>query len=238
MKRLTLIFCILLSISLLLSGCEKKLDTPTKLTFPGLEWGMTKEEVIAALSLKEGDYKIEEDVHGGSFSMTIEDQIICFGVPMQGMWLTFSAPGTTSPTTCGLLSVHVVYPEGTDMQLVRKAMEGYYGLPKDENTKKQRWEQDSGGHVAHWATDETLGDVLTDEIKREHFVMDGDPMKPEPGKMLNNYLERPLQEIYWSDDRNVFEGWDNLMPVHGYLVFSGGYGLLADYWLSEQTNET
>jgi len=24
--------------------------------------------------------------------------------------------------------------------------------------------------------------------------------------------------------------------VHGYLLFSGGYGLLADYWLAEQAN--
>ncbi len=237
MKRFSMILCIILCFSLFfLLGCEKKPDTPAELTFPGLEWGMTKEEVIAALSLQEGDYEIEEASQGGSFSMTIEDQIICFGVPMQGMWLTFSS-FDSNHSAYYLQSVNVLYPEGTDMQLVRKAMEGYYGLPKDENTKEQRWEQDSGGHVAHWATDETLGDVLTDEIKQAHFVMDGDPMNPEPGKMLNFYLKRPLREIYWSDDRNIFESNGTLEPCgQGYLVFSGGYGLLADYWLAEQAN--
>ncbi len=237
MKRFSMILCIILCFSLFfLLGCEKKPDTPAELTFPGLEWGMTKEEVIAALSLQEGDYEIEEASQGGSFSMTIEDQIICFGTPMQGMWLTFCPPDS-SPEVYGLSNVNVVYPEGTDMQLVRRYMESYYGLPKDENTKEQRWEQDSGGHVAHWATDETLGDVLTDEIKQAHFVMDGDPMNPEPGKMLNFYLKRPLREIYWSDDRNIFESNGTLEPCgQGYLVFSGGYGLLADYWLAEQAN--
>ena len=58
MKKLSLFFCLILCFSLL-SGCAKNQDKPTRLAFPGLEWGMTKEEVIDALSLQEGEYEID-----------------------------------------------------------------------------------------------------------------------------------------------------------------------------------
>ena len=243
MKRLTLIFCIFLSLSLLLSGCEKKPDTPAELTFPGLEWGMSQEEVIAALSLKEGDYE-RDDGEQGVGTILVNAPLLCFGAETSHILLYFNDIQSYDIGPC-LVSIEVNYPEGTDIQTVRRTMENYYG-PSLDPDNDDPWDErvnhhvkqgsKNEGHLVYWQTQEVLGDVLSEEIKQEFYVMDGDPLNPEPGKQFNYGLKNALCEVYWADHADyIYQNLRNLpeatFPSGGYLMFKGGDYVAAYDWL-------
>ncbi len=242
MKRLYLILCLVLCFSML-PACEKKPDKPAELTYPGLEWGMSPEDLIAALSLEEGDYEKDDSGQGVS-TILVNVPLLCFGAETSQILLYFNEIQSYDMGPC-LMSIEVNYPEGTDIQTVRRTMENYYG-PSLDPDNDDPWDErvnhhvkqgsKNEGHLVYWQSPEVLGDVLSEEIKREFYVMDGDPLNPEPGKQSNYGLKNALCEIYWADHANyIYQNLRNLpearFPSGGYLLFKGGDYVAAYDWL-------
>lgn len=64
MKKYAAFSLVIIMLALCLSGCAKelKVDDPTLLEFPGLKWGMTIDEVKAALGVKEDQILKDEQI--------------------------------------------------------------------------------------------------------------------------------------------------------------------------------
>lgn len=142
-KVIALILAALLAAALL-AGCnqaapqEKEQQDPRLLNFPGLEWGMTPDEVRAIHPL-ENEQKMEESleiwdhiaVHGG---------MEFFGV--EGAYVIFHFCDSNFDGTFHLRMVDVRLPASTDMDAVRDAMAEYYGTPSEDSTARVTWESE------------------------------------------------------------------------------------------------
>ncbi len=141
--------CLLCALLLLLTGCGgKSKDKPDtwNLNFPGTHWGMTPAEVQEALSLEPSDYVQR---YQPVFSMDEVRTDIWDGANAS---ITFMFEDQNGDHIYSLSSVWVLYPLGTDMEAVKKAMIQEYGKPSEDR-----------GERVVWYSEATYGDIMSEE---------------------------------------------------------------------------
>lgn len=141
MRKVLIVLCSILVLAVILCGCDSTAEeeaAPELLPFPGISWGMTPEELTAALALEEDSYvqKIPEAGENGYWTIR-EIYRDAFGAEA---CLGFQFQDENGDGTYGLCRVSVVYPQDTDMESVRNAMEDIYGEPSETNgTARVYW---------------------------------------------------------------------------------------------------
>ena len=128
-------------------------DNRGLLEYPGLEWGMTAEEVISSLNINEEQVSKRE-----SDCLTVKD-LTLFGYPLKGVKFYFST--TDGPYANGLCSITAYFTEDTDMTLVRSAMYKIYGLGDDWSGLDYRIDPD--GKLS------TYSDAMKNRDRLQHY---------------------------------------------------------------------
>lgn len=178
-KKRYVIWPLLLALVLCACGAEgsspkapKEPNTWT-MNFPGLQWGMTQEEVIAALSLKEGDYERKED----SEMIRLEGvRMTLFGGEKSFSVLYFDdGNGDGVYTLCRAVTI---FPDGTDMEKVKAEMTQWYGDPSEDSGTKALW----NSQTAHQ-------DIMTPEDKA---------LLEAQSNMADRVLTTPITTVSWT----------------------------------------
>ncbi len=154
MKRLLLYALLFIFLLFMLYGCNSgsasKAVEPSSqpvliieddkrfMTFPGLEWGMTAEEVINALALEDGSYVTPSE----PTNLLIQDlRIQIFGVPNASVNFSFLDPNNDG--VYSLDSVRVYFPQDTDMEPIKKELTNLYGDADDITEYRTIWHSDA-----------------------------------------------------------------------------------------------
>ena len=103
-----------------------EVDDLSVLNVPGLKWGMTPEEVKAALGVAD-EQIIGEGASGNRWRLRVQN-ITLFGEITMGEFLFVSFSDNTPYT---LSDVDLYYPDETDMDAIKEALTNTYGAPKD-----------------------------------------------------------------------------------------------------------
>lgn len=213
MKKLRPVICIVLILSALLSGCGRqtvKAD-PKTLPFPGTEWGMTPEEVCAALQLPEGSYeRHSSEREDGSPSLFLTDVYLdVFGANAR---VGFSFSDNNADGRFSLVKIDVVYPQDTDMQAVLSAMKEAYGAPAVQ----------MGSTRADWSSAVLCRDYMTDQDREFLSGQDasGEEAMQAPLTAIQLMTYFPFQASYQGDaSTNVV----TFRSSYGFYVKEGGY---------------
>ena len=125
---------------------EPELDGPTMLEFPGIKWGMTVDEVKAALNLEED--QISAEYYGEEVCRLVVKDLTLFDNQVEIALFDFLPPergryGLVPSETdvFGLSDIQAYFTEDTDMIKVRDTMIEIYG------------EGNTYGHTAHYLID-------------------------------------------------------------------------------------
>ena len=194
MKKLLVI---LLCLALLLCGCgAKEPEYDGLMEYPGLQWGMTFEEVQAVLGFTDGDIleSKQEELDPERPTMpayhkyTVENVEI-FGFPTAQVILRFHEYTGHAP---GLAEMVVYFPDGyegsqtTDVDALRRVVEEHYG-ERVMAVPSVRWDYDSG-----------------ELVRREH-LFDGDDVRYwVSGTTVRDHLNEAELELLYAaatDDR-------------------------------------
>lgn len=183
MKRLLICFLVL---GLLLSGCGAEAGL---LEYPGLQWGMTFEEVRTVLGFSEGDIldsrhwelDPERPAMPGSHDYTVEG-LEMFGFPTAQVVLRFHEYTGHEP---GLAEMVVYYPDGyeggpdTDVEELRRVVKEHYGervmaVPSvhwDERTGElvRKDYPYTGDDICYWLSGTTAREHLSEEELRKLY---------------------------------------------------------------------
>lgn len=178
-KKQYIIWLLLLVLVLCACGAETAFpETPGEpdtwtMNFPGLEWGMTQEEVIAALSLKEGDYERKED----SEMIRLEGvRMTLFGGEKSFSVFYFDdGNGDGVYTLCRAVTL---YPDGADMEKIKAEMTKWYGDPSEDSGSKTLW----NSQASHQ-------DIMTPEDKA---------ILEEQSNMAGQLLTNPITTVSWT----------------------------------------
>ena len=103
-----------------------EVDDLSVLNIPGLKWGMTPEEVKAALGVT--DEQVEEGASGNKWRLMVMN-ITLFGEKVAMGEFQFVSFSDNTPYA--LCDVDLYYPDETDMDAVKEALTNTYGAPKD-----------------------------------------------------------------------------------------------------------
>ena len=180
MKRKILLLTVFLLI--MFSGCggPAAANPDSLFHFPGLSWGMSPEEVKAALPIQDGE--IEESPFSSAAdynSYTIlwaPDQQVYFGEAAYHIFFRFQDWGKTGRYQ--LHRIELYYPEDCPMETVRRELSASYG---EELTADRLAEQPTLGalemqppapdsaHEADWAG-QSLAEVLTQQEQDDDWV--------------------------------------------------------------------
>lgn len=95
--------------------------------FPGTTWGMTPDQVITALGLKEGEYTAEPPENNDDYHVIANVQTELFGVPGEA---TFAFDDYYSPGVYRLRNVYVGLAPDTDFDALFAKMTVIYGSPE------------------------------------------------------------------------------------------------------------
>ena len=104
-----------------------QVDDPSLLEFPGVKWGMTPEEVKAALGVAD-EQIIGEGASGNRWRLRVQN-ITLFGEKVTMGEFHFVSFSDNTPYA--LSDVDLYYPDETDMDAVKEALTNTYGAPKD-----------------------------------------------------------------------------------------------------------
>lgn len=105
--------------------------------FPGTTWGMTPDQVIKALDLKEGEYTVELPEDGESSHILTGIQTELFGVPAEA-YFVFS--DFYSPGVYRLYTVTAGFSSDTDVDKLLSQMTLCYSAPKMTSSMFYRWD--------------------------------------------------------------------------------------------------
>lgn len=131
-RRFLLSVVVLIILSLCLSACSKEqilsVDDPALLEFPGLKWNSSIEEVKDNLNLKEeqilwDEMNQDEGAEYENWYLVVSD-IHFFGLKAERARFIFVRyPGNDY----GLMNIQLEFPEGTDANTLKSAMQEVYG---------------------------------------------------------------------------------------------------------------
>ena len=149
MKRFTVLCIILLTLCLCLTACSNNtpdlvVGDPALLEFPGLQWGMTPEEVKDALHLSENQIAMDQMINhteGSSFEqwVLVAHDLEFFVREIQGAYFTFYR---YAGDEFGLAQVKLYYPDDTDMLELGDELLDIY---REDSTEKTAVSFDSEG---------------------------------------------------------------------------------------------
>lgn len=148
MKRMRAIF-LCIALLALFSACQQRQDAKVWAdwerrenweekgynTFCGLEWGMSEDEIVRSLGLKEGDYTRSQSSGetNDSIYLQIEKEEPIFGVTARvaNLMLENMSQYNGKEGSYGLVQVRIIYTSVTEEEsfLVRRGMHEIYGLP-------------------------------------------------------------------------------------------------------------
>ncbi len=165
----------LLLFAAVLAGCgdaESGKDTRSALLeFPATHWMDSPDAVKAALSIRDEDAEVGEDTEQHTFTILWHPKDCkLFGETATAVVLRFYDGTETGYKLC---SAAIHYPEGTQMDTVRKAIRDYYGTPEADkvplttmdifsNTTDTSYRYGNQDTVAAWISGKTYADILTE----------------------------------------------------------------------------
>ena len=100
------------------------------LNYPGLDWGMTIEEVKAALGFGDDAITSVEEREINVTTYCVEN-LDYFGLPTESVVFSFSSLAMFEDVERGLYEVIVHLPDDTDMEKAKQTVTAYYGDPID-----------------------------------------------------------------------------------------------------------
>lgn len=181
-----------------LAGCNqaapREEQDPRLLNFPGLEWGMTPDEVRAIHPLE--NEQTQEDSPEFADHIAVYGEMEFFGV--EGALVLFHFYDNNYDGKFSLHNVEVRLPASTDMDAVRDAMAEYYGTPAEDYPSRTTWESEllcqdimSEEDIAYVKTlGEHYQDILTNPVStivrstyayRPYTFPDGEPSENSVG---------------------------------------------------------
>lgn len=172
MRKITALILASLLGAALLAGCNqpapKEEQDPRLLNFPGLQWGMTPDEVRAVHPLK--DEQTQEDSSDFADHIAVYGEMEFFGV--EGALVLFHFYDSNNDGRFSLRDVEARLPASTDMDAVRDAMAEYYGTPVEDYPSRTTWESEllcqdimSEEDIAYVKTQsEYVQEVLTEPV--------------------------------------------------------------------------
>ena len=199
-----------LAVSLVLSlwGCageKTAVSQDALLCYPGLEWNMTPEEVLNALSREESDCVPEEGIierNSEKYETFSLPGLKLFGKETQTV---FSFVGEAAGRF-GLEAVYVLFPEDTNFEAVRDSLTDQLGKPSLPLAPSE--------HALAWDSETPLKSYV-------EAVYGG----------VNNpgIDEIPAGRIFWTDNAKFYfqcfglteSGWRNKYNQKNILVFEG-----------------
>ena len=123
MKKVIACVLVLFSLSILMISCSKESDIDVGLIeYPGLKWGMTVDEVKAALNIEED--QINDEYKYEDFTVLYVKGLSLFDNPLKVV-LFYFLPSENG--VYGLGNIEAYFTEDTDMTEVRDTMIGIYG---------------------------------------------------------------------------------------------------------------
>lgn len=204
---------LVLTLLLVLGGCggpeeAAGISQDDLLCYPGLQWNMTPEEVLAALGREERDCAVEEyrlpgEDNGNRYIFTLSD-LTLFGETVDGVF-AFLKGGEHS---WGLEYVYVLFPDSCDFDAVKASLTGQLGepsIPENENPEVHRLAWDSR------ETRKPYLDAVYPDLPHER--VDG----------------TPAGRVFWTDDAKWYfnyygltePAWKQHHPGTKLLVFEG-----------------
>jgi len=172
-------------------GCKEVLSDGL-VVFPGTEWNMTPEEVMAALSLTEEDLA-EEASDDWQYAFLVRDMAV-FGLPADVVYnfgdasYSFRDNGYTGEPVFGLRAVQVNFPEDADMDAVRLSLEKALGEPGEAR---------EGTYTARWSGRRKLCEFQSEEML--HYMEERYRNRPEgldSETQIKMLYDAPASELY------------------------------------------
>lgn len=182
MKKLIAMICIL-AVAFLSSCSLNPGQTPTPsasskygpIPFPGLEWGMTKQEIMDALHLQE-DQLSEED---NNMSFAYETDEVLFGCKLTQVAFIMTNDLRVEPSnTPRLLKIRLSFADKTpeSFSVVKSNLEAQYGEPSPYRTFKLEGDKEDGklvlaypepvyDNLSFWYSPETVENQMTGPAK-------------------------------------------------------------------------
>lgn len=210
MKRV--ISLCLIFVLLLMGGCANQ-TADVLLCYPGLEWGMTCDQVIAKLNLAESSYTRHFDITDTLYI----DNFEAFEATADKVIFNFK------PDRVGLSSIMIIYPDFADMDAVKAQIEEQYGSPVDKyieyhpglskiekfKDQLQYTEYLSDTNCVYWVSDVTMSGYLEKKLIPEYIASLSESVNPS---IYEEYLDMAsVTYIKWTnnyesdtiDSRNV-----------------------------------
>ena len=240
MKRwLSLCLCCILAACLLCSCRPRSPVEKETLNYPGLSWGMSPQEVISALHLREDQVQSMDDDSSFRVGYIPEDEI--FGLKPANIIFDFIAVGSEQK----LYKVSVTYPEGSSENIgtVKTSLEEYDGtlqeevilgpntlLPDPDPEAMTVFQNQPNGDEFYWVSDRKLRDLSWTE--------------EEASRAQKHRQEQAPSEDFWKDDEcwKAYMETDPLVTIYLSNVEHAGHvnvcqiSFSADYIGYEQLN--
>lgn len=242
MKKLLAIFC-LLAVAFLSSCGLNSSQSPTSpasskygpIPFAGLEWGMTKQEIMDALHLQE-DQLLEE---GGERSFGYKTDEIFFGGKLTEVGFIMTWDQKIDPSkTPRLQKIRLVFADKSpeSFSIVKSNLEAQYGEPEPYRTFN---EVDNGkispafpeppcDDRSFWYSSETVENAMTGPAKEQFRSL-----LLETDNVINQHLDDEENwEIYQKNCPLVnvqLDFREDALPKseYGKLVYDGSYSYYA-----------
>lgn len=215
------LLCTVVLLCVTMSGCRSKTDP--LLNYPGLSWGMTVEESIAALELPEDTAVMN---YGKATKLITLENIDCMGQMAEQVQLSFYC---MDDDACRLSSAMVCYPENADMQAVEKQVRKHYGEPVDQLLVSPFPEYlVADEHNCHWgSTPETAGCKASTGMTRLREEIAGSVSYELTDQKWDEYLSSgAMTRIQWSDQYQNIDSNENYQNV----LFFQGDPLVSILW--------
>ena len=129
----------------------------------GLEWGMTVDECLTALSLTEEDVEIQRDVAGNATKITVGIMLSgqeAYGFPVKGIGLTFYENVYDVPV--GLYNMSIRFDPVPSLAELQTAVKGTMPSYMSEDPDNVR----NDGNSQTYVTGKTLADVDADLVEK------------------------------------------------------------------------
>lgn len=188
MKRWLLIgLCMMLTV-MCLSSCsiQKNHERIMEETAYGAcKWGMTREEVFQALSIREDQITGTESTPYGDGVIVSWDQPV-YGLKVDSLEFAFDPlEAHTKDTIPRLTSIGIAYPKGTELEDIWESISKVYQEAPAFQVREEYTEE-----YAVWAkTEQTLASELTQPAKEALRTLYGDSLVTSNEEAWNSHLE-------------------------------------------------
>ena len=229
MKRIIACVLVLCGLSILMFGCAKESDINVSFCeYPGLKWGMTVDEVRAALNLEED--QISAEYIGEKTSRLVVKDLTLFDNQVEIALFNFLPPERgqyglvpSELGVFGLANVEVYFTEDTDMARVCDAIIEIYGddvssVPayylRDGEVVEEIWARPDAAEFGHWWTGNSkIEDVIPAEKMQEVIEYYASVFPEATMNTIEEWLELRNFGLIKLWDHSIEDGYT---PAEGY----------------------